>query len=421
VSKVNDLIAQLCPGGVEHTRLGDLGQFIRGRRITKDDFVESGVGCIHYGEIYTRSGTTAAETFSFVRPELAARLRLARRGDLIIAATGENAEEVCKAVAWLGPEEIAIHDDCYLYRHSFDPTYISYLFQSSLFHDQKIRFAAGAKMVRVSGEKLAKIRVPVPPLPVQREVVEILNRFESLEAELAEALRAEQEARRQQYVHYRDSLLAFEPRERERVRWAVLTEIGTLYGGLSSKTKADFKGGNARFVSYVNVFNNVATATAPEDRVAVGEGERQNRVRFGDVLFTASSENPEDAGMSSAVTVEPQEPLYLNSFCFGFRPNAPRVLDPEFAKHLFRSGAVRRQIVRTANGVTRFNIAKARFEQVEIPIPGLAEQALIAAVLDRLDALVEDLSVGLPAEVRARRQQYAHYRDRLLSFEQAAA
>lgn len=216
MSKLGSLIRDLCPAGVELRSLGDVGEFIRGRRITKGDFVDSGVGCIHYGEIYTRYGTTATETFSFVRPELATRLRLARTGDLIIAATGENAEDVCKAVAWLGEDEIAIHDDCYLYRHSFDPTFASYLFQSSVFHDQKIRYAAGAKMVRVSGENLSKIQVPVPPIAVQREVVSILSRMEALDARLAAQLRAEQEARRAQYVYYRDALMAFEPRERER-------------------------------------------------------------------------------------------------------------------------------------------------------------------------------------------------------------
>ena len=241
MSRISDLIAELCADGVEFQPLGEVGEFIRGRRITKGDFVDSGVGCIHYGEIYTRYGTTATETYSFVRPELAPRLRFARTGDLVIAATGENAEDVCKAVAWLGADEIAIHDDCYVYRHSFDPIFVSYFFQSSVFHDQKIRYAAGAKMVRVAGANLAKISVPVPPVAVQREVVEILSKMEALEAEFAAQLRAEQEARRRQYSHYRDALLAFEPRERERVRWATLSEIGTLYGGLSGKAKPTSK------------------------------------------------------------------------------------------------------------------------------------------------------------------------------------
>ena len=124
--------------------------------------------------------------------------------------------------------------------------------------------------------------------------------------------------------------------------------------------------------------------------------------------------------MSSVITVDPPEPLYLNSFCIGFRPHLADVLDPEFAKHLFRSLTMRQQIVRTANGVTRFNVSKKRLAKVLVPVPTLAEQIRIAAILDNFEALVNDLAVGLPAELVARRKQYEHYRDRLLTFEEAA-
>ena len=199
-----------------------------------------------------------------------------------------------------------------------------------------------------------------------------------------------------------------------------MSDVGTLYSGLTGKSKADFSDGNARFVTYINVFNNLATDTSPEARVKVADGERQNRVRFGDILFTSSSESAEEVGMSSGVTAEPLETLYLNSFCFGFRPNDVGELNPEFAKHLFRATIMRRQIIRTASGVTRINISKERFRKVELPIPDPAEQERIAALLDRFEALVNDLSVGLPAEIAARRKQYEYYRDMLLTFEEAA-
>lgn len=333
----------------------------------------------------------------------------------MIAATGENLKDVCKAVAWLGPDEIAVHDDCYIFRHQMDPKFVSYFFQSSAFQEQKAKFASESKVVRVSGANLAKINMPVPPLAIQREITAILDKMELLEAELE----AELEYRSLQYAHYRDSLLGFGVRE--RVRWATLSEVGSLYGGLTGKAKADFQGGNARFASYMNVFNNLVTNTSPDDFVRLADGERQNRVRFGDVLFTASSESAAGVGMSSAVTAEPSEALYLNSFCFGFRPNDTRELNPEFAKHLFRSAGIRRQIVRTANGVTRFNISKVRFREVEIPLPEPDEQRRLATVLDRFEALANDLSVGLPAEITARRQQYEYYRDRLFTFEEMAA
>lgn len=147
------------------------------------------------------------------------------------------------------------------------------------------------------------------------------------------------------------------------VEYKALGEIGSLYTGLSGKSKADFTDGNARFASYVNIFGNAALDLTPDDRVRIAAGERQNQIHAGDVLFTASSESADECGMSSAVLAEPPEPLYVNSFCFGFRP-ADGALLPGFARHLFRSSEVRRQINRTASGVTRFNVSKDRFSRV---------------------------------------------------------
>jgi type I restriction enzyme S subunit len=96
------------------------------------------------------------------------------------------------------------------------------------------------------------------------------------------------------------------------------------------------------------------------------------------------------------------------------------LLNPEFAKHLFRSTSMRRQIVQTANGVTRFNVSKSRLAKVSIPVPPVELQERIAGILDKFEALVNDISVGLPAELAARRSQYGYYRNRLLTFEEAA-
>ncbi len=258
-------------------------------------------------------------------------------------------------------------------------------------------------------------RIPVPPLQVQREIVRILDNFTKLEAELA----AELAARRRQYAFYRDSLLNF-PEARE-VRRVPMGDAGTFFGGLTGKSKADFSDGNARFVSYVNIFNNIAVNLQAGDFVRVERGERQRQLQRGDVLFTGSSETPHEVGMSSVITTDTAEPTYLNSFSIGYRLNDPGLLDPEFAKHLFRSTGMRQQIVRTASGVTRFNVSKVRLAKVEFPIPAKDEQTRIARVLDNFELLVNDLSIGLPAELAARRKQYEYYRDQLLTFEEAAA
>lgn len=261
---------------------------------------------------------------------------------------------------------------------------------------------------------LRDMRIPVPPLDVQHEIVRILDTFTELEAEL----KAELKARQRQYEHYRDSLM--NQIANVAVRKARLGEFGTIFGGLTGKSKADFSEGNARFISYVNIFTNIAARVNDDDFVRVRPGEQQRALQRGDVLFTGSSETPDEVCMSSVVTDHVEEQVYLNSFSIGFRSSDPNLFDPEFTKHLYRSIGIREQLIRTASGVTRFNVSKARLARVEVPIPELSEQKRIARVLDKLYALVNDLSVGLPAELAARRKQYDYYRDRLLTFKELA-
>lgn len=198
-----------------------------------------------------------------------------------------------------------------------------------------------------------------------------------------------------------------------------MSDIGTLFGGLVGKSKGDFADGNARFVTYKNVYANPETDLLADDFVRIGPSERQRQLRRGDVLLTGSSENREECGFSSVIAKEPTGPLYLNSFCICFRPFDADLMDAQYTKHLFRSDTMREQIKRTASGVTRFNVSKAHLAKVRIPIPPREEQEGIAGTLNALEALVNDLNIGLPAELAARRKQYEYYRDKLLTFTEA--
>ncbi|GAA0455253.1 restriction endonuclease subunit S [Sphingomonas molluscorum] len=192
-----------------YVSLGDIGTFTRGRRFTKDDYDPEGIGCIHYADIYTQYGTSATKTVSQVRSDLAPSLRFATKGDVVIAAVGETVEDVGKAVAWLGEDEVAVHDDCFTFHHDQNPKFISYCFQTAALNAEKNKFVARAKVKRLSGESLAKLRIPVPPLEEQARIVGILDKFDALVNDLSSGLPAEINARRQQYQHYRDRLLTF--------------------------------------------------------------------------------------------------------------------------------------------------------------------------------------------------------------------
>ena len=197
------------------------------------------------------------------------------------------------------------------------------------------------------------------------------------------------------------------------VEYVKLDEMGSFYSGLSGKSKEDFRDGNAKFITYVNIFNNPALKTDVEDKVKIADGEKQNTIQYGDLLFTGSSETPDECGMCSVLTHHTDENLYLNSFCFGFRFNDLSDKCPSFMKHLFRSTSIRKKICKTANGVTRYNISKKEFAKLEIPLPPLPVQEAIVNILDRFTVYAAELQ----AELQARQQQYEYYRDTLLSFE----
>ena len=200
----------------------------------------------------------------------------------------------------------------------------------------------------------------------------------------------------------------------EEVEWKTLGEVAELYAGLSGKNKEHFQKGNAPYVTYKNIFENLAVDSSILEMVSIEADERQHAIKYGDILITGSSENIEEVGMASVVTFHPETEIYLNSFSFGIRFHSAIQLSPEFTKYLFRSDLLRKQIMKTASGVTRFNVSKKKFLAITLPIPPLRVQARIVEILDKFTQLEAELQ----AELEARRKQYAYYRDQLLNFSQ---
>ena len=194
---------------VQWKTLGDIGEFVRGNGLQKTDFTEKGVGCIHYGQIYTYYGTCTEETKSFVSHALAKKLKKARKGDLIITNTSENIEDVCKAVVWLGDEEIVTGGHATIFKHKENPKFIAYYTQTNKFYIEKKKYAQGAKVTDVSAKNLAKILIPVPPLNVQDKIVNFLEKLDFLINDKSWGLPAEIKARNKQYEYYRYRLLTF--------------------------------------------------------------------------------------------------------------------------------------------------------------------------------------------------------------------
>ena len=195
---------------VKEYTLGELGSFTRGNGLQKKDFTETGVGCIHYGQIYTRFGAFTDKTLTYVDEALASRLLKVEKGNLVIACTSENVEDICKCVAWLGENDICTGGHACVYRHKQNPKYIAYFFQTEYFFKQKVKYTYGTKVKDIKPDSLAKIKIPLPSLKEQERIVSILDNLYNLTNDLSQGLPAEIEARQQQYEYYRNRLLTFQ-------------------------------------------------------------------------------------------------------------------------------------------------------------------------------------------------------------------
>lgn len=403
MSRLAELIEELCPDGVEYRPLGEIGSFVRGGGLQKTDFVERGKPCVHYGQIHTRFGVSTEEAVASVSDAQYDRLKRADHGDLLIATTSEDDEAVGKATAWLGLGEVAISGDMFYFRHSLDPKYVSYFFASSLFQEQKRPYLTGAKVRRISDKGLSRVRIPVPPLEVQREIVRILDQFTTLEAELE----AELEARRTQYEHYRNRLLSYESlAARGPVDVIELQDVGVVrMCKRIHKAETSIQGDIPFFK--ISTFGGTPTAFISAELYEKYK-EKYPYPKQGDLLISAAGTigqivrfDGADAYFqdSNIVWLEHDESIVLNRYLYYVYLNTRWTTDGGTIKRLYNS----------------------RILQQRICVPPRETQIVIANLLDRFDALVNDISSGLPAEIEARRTQYEHYRDRLLSFPERQA
>ncbi|ENP0841502.1 restriction endonuclease subunit S [Vibrio parahaemolyticus] len=282
-----------------------------------------------------------------------------------------------------------------------DPSYLEIYLQSPKARQYFKNCAAGSSssMVKINKSVVEKTPILKPSLPEQRKIAQILSTWDKAIAateKLIETSKQQKKALMQQLLTGKKRLVNPEMGKAFEGNWeeVKLGELGQTFTGLSGKTKEDF-GSGAKYIPYINIFNNSSVNTAKLEKVQVGGGEKQNTVQFGDVFFTTSSETPDEVGMSSVLLSEPEEPVYLNSFCFGFRPNDTTTLVPEFMQYLLRSSRVRRSISVLAQGATRYNLSKVQLLKINLLLPTSVEQKRIASVLTAADKEIEVLEAKL--------------------------
>jgi len=407
-----DFLDQLLDGaGVGWKPLGEVGTFLRGKRFVKADILSEGVPCIHYGEMYTHFGISAKKAKSYLDAGLASNLRSANHGDVVIVAAGETVEDIGNGTAWLGDGGVVIHDACFSYKSTLDPTYVSYFLRTRQFKEQIKKYVSSGKISSINSSGLGKAVIPIPcpdnlkkSLEIQAEIVRILDAFTELTAELT----AELTTRKKQYNHYRDQLLSFEDQE---VEWKTLPEMALDFGRGKSKHRprndAILYGGDVPFVQTGDI-RSASHIIEHYSQTYSAFGLKQSKLWPKGTLCITIAANIAETSILGFDACFPDSVI-------GFVAD-PRKTSSDYVEYLLQSVKNKLEEKGKEKSSAQSNINLATFEQLELPFPSLAEQARIVAILDKFDALTHSLTEGLPREIELRQKQYAYYRDLLLSF-----
>ena len=301
----------------------------------------------------------------------------------------------------LGPNAILIRSS------SVDLKFLYHLFQESQFQKKLRTITSTVGQGKFNKTSLKNLRIPVPPLEVQREIVRILDNFTELTAELT----AELTTRKKQYENYLNCLLTFGdtvPKYR----------VGDLFDFKNGLNKGkEFFGRGNYIVKYTDVYKNRRiTQALLSDRVECNEKElRSLGVHRGDVFFTRTSETREEVGIAS-VMLDEVENCVFSGFLLRARPKTNLLL-PEYCAYCFATKEVRSFISSATPFTTRASLSGTILSQMSISVPSIERQWEIVKFLDSFESLVNGLSGSLPAEIEARQKQYEFYRNKLLAFE----
>ena len=401
MSQLSEMIKELCPDGVEYRKLGEILSRHKGIAITAG----------RMKELHTPDGEirifAAGNTYADVMESDVDRGGIIREPAIIVKSRGNIGFEY-----YTKPFSHKNEMWSYTTNHAFiSLKYVYYVLEQNIAYFQNK--AKTGKLPQISISDTENYEIPVPPLSIQNEIVKLLDNFTELTAELT----AELVLRKKQYNFYRDSLLNFDQNDRD-VEWKTIGMIGDV-------TKlAGFE--FTKYVTYVETGKIIAlrglnvkgkldlTDVKYLDRSDLTKLER-SKLYKDDILFTYVGT------VGQVALVDCDDKYYL-------APNVARirldkeVVDPAYIRYFFQTEYfMRKQIEKYAKTSSMKNLTMENIRKFQVPIPPLEVQAKIVSILDRFDTLCNDLSLGLPAEIAARRKQYEYYRDKLLTFHRKGA
>ena len=383
MSRVDELVQKICPGGVEFREIDQTIHLNFGTRITK--LQSSGSVYPVYGgggESFRTDDYNRENEYVISRFAMSKTCVRKVRGKFWMLDSGFTFDPVSTDI---------------------DKDYVAYV----LFNLQPTIYSCSSQGAQknLKVDEFRKFRIPVPPLEVQRAIVGILDNFTKLEAELE----AELEARKKQYVYYRDQLLS----RSESFQRVALGNIVSILNGYPFKSNQYVDSG----VRIIRIGDVQKGYIAKENiRYQVMSSEAQSSVLMPDDVVMSLTGN---AGRVAMISID-DLPAALNQRVACLRPKSSNSLLPRYLFHYLNRDSFESAAMSNASGAAQKNLSIRWLAEQTIPLPPLKEQRRIVTILDHFDSLVNDIFVGLPAELAARRRQYEHYRDKLLTFKEAA-
>ena len=391
MSKLQELIQELCPEGVDYKKLGELLDYEQPTKYI--------VKSTEYDTSYDIPVLTAGQTFI---------LGYTNEKFGVYKASQENPtiifDDFTTSFHWVDFEFKIKSSAMKMLRpkDTFDGSF-KYVYYAM----KCIKYEA-VDHTRHWISKYSQFEIPVPPLEVQEEIVRILDHFTNLAAEL----QAELQARQEQYEYYRNKLLTFNEIGGgiQGVIWMKMSEIGTFIRG-KRFVRTDIVSDGVPCIHYGDMYTYYGLyATQSKGRLRSELASKMRYAQKNDVVIVAAGENKEDIGVGLAWLGD--EPAAVHDACFIFRSD----LYPQYVSHYLRSNYYHKQIVKYVSEGKICSISAKGLGNAIIPIPAHEEQVRIATLLNNFDALVGDLTKGIPAEMVAVQEQYEYYRNKLLSF-----
>ena len=411
MSNLEELIEKLCPDGVEYKRLGDIGRISMCKRVLKSQ--TNSVSGVPFYKI----GTFGKEADSYISEELfldyKSRYPYPKKGDVLISASGT----IGRTVIFDGKP--SYFQDSNIIWVANNEEFLTNKFLYYIYQTNPWKVADGGTIQRLYNSDLEKIKLPVPPLEVQREIVRILDNFTFLTTELA----AELAARQKQYEYYRDLLLTFKPNEstilNERtnelelsgaIRWMKLgdTCLHSCSGATPKKSNSEYyTDGTIPWIRTQDVvFNSIYKVDAFITEKAVQE--------------TGAKWIPENcvivaiSGASAGRCAINKIKATTNQHCLNMEIDSSKAL----YKYVFYCLCNQHEELLLKKQGARGDLNSSLILGMRIPVPPLEQQQRIVDILDCFDTLCNDISSGLPAEIEMRQKQYEYYRDKLLTFKE---